>query len=226
MEQPKKRALLLGAAGLIGSRLLSLLLDSEAYDKVAVLVRKPIQAHPKLGPFVLPDFGAMDRYPEAFAGAEDVFCCLGTTIKTAGSQERFREVDYEYPVQAARLSKAAGAQRYVIVTSMGADASSRFFYNRVKGETEAAIRALQLPMVSIVRPSLLLGQREEVRFGERLTQALSRPLSFAFSGRLMKYRPIEARDVAAIMYRVAQMYSPGTHIYENEQLHRMAPGSR
>jgi uncharacterized protein YbjT (DUF2867 family) len=225
MDQPKKKAILLGATGLIGSLLLTKLLDTAAYEAVTVFVRRPITAHPKLKQIVLEDLSDMEQHAAAFDGMEDVFCALGTTIKTAGSQERFREVDYGYPVCAAQLAKEAGAQRYVIVTSMGADVKSKFFYNRVKGETEAAIRALQLPMVSIVRPSLLLGDRAEFRSGERLTKVLSRSIAFVFSGRLLRYRPIEARDVAAIMFRVAQMYSPGTHIYENDQMHRMAPGS-
>jgi uncharacterized protein YbjT (DUF2867 family) len=161
----------------------------------------------------------------AFEGAEDVFCALGTTIRQAGSQARFREVDFDYPVAAARLAKAAGARRYVLVSSMGADAKSKIFYSRVKGETEDAIRALGLPMTSIVRPSLLLGDRRQFRLGERVGTLLARPLGFLFAGSLLKYRPIEARDVAAVMVRVAQMFSPGTHVYENDQLQRMAPNS-
>jgi len=222
MEQPKK-ALLLGATGLVGKQLLDKLLASPAYAEVTAIVRKPLPERPKLKQVVLADFSAMSG--AAFEGAEDVFCALGTTIKQAGSQARFREVDYDYPVKAAQLAKAAGAKRYVLVSSMGADPASNIFYSRVKGETEAAIRALRLPMTSIVRPSLLLGPREQFRFGERAAAVLSRPLGFLFRGPLAKYRPIQAKDVAAVMLRVAQMYAPGTHVYENDQLHRMAPNS-
>ncbi|WP_309120260.1 oxidoreductase [Paenibacillus sp.] len=223
MEPTLKKAVLLGATGLVGAQLLDKLLASPAYGEVTAIVRRPLPERAKLKQVVLADFAAMSG--AAFAGAEDVFCALGTTIKQAGSQARFREVDYDYPVAAARLAKEAGARRYVLVSSMGADPASKIFYSRVKGETEAAIRALQLPMTSIVRPSLLLGDRRQFRFGERVAALLSRPLAFVFRGSLLKYRPIESRDVAAVMLRVAQMYAPGTHIYENDQLHRMAPNS-
>lgn len=222
----RKKAVLLGATGLIGQQLLRILLESAAYETVTALVRRPLAEHPKLRQIVLADFAELESRSEAFVGAEDVFCCLGTTIRQAGTRERFRSVDFDYPVAAARLAKAAGAQRYVLVSSMGAEAGSKIFYTRVKGETEAAVRALQLPMVSIVRPSLLLGDRAEFRLAERVGAALSRPLAPLLSNAFSKAWPIEARDVAAVMHRVAQMYTPGVHIYENDQLHQMAPGSR
>lgn len=221
----RKKAVLLGATGLIGGFLLHRLLNAEAYSEIATVTRTELPSHPKLRQIVLPDFEAMASQGAAFAGAADVFCCLGTTIRVAGTQERFRQVDFEYPVLAARLAKEAGAQRYVVVSSMGANPKSRAFYTRVKGETEEAIRALGLPMLSILRPSLLLGERQQFRLGERAASALSRPFAFAFRGPLFKYRPIEASDVANVMFRVAQMYAPGAHVYENDQLHRMAPGS-
>ena len=223
MEPGVKKAILLGATGLVGTQLLEKLLASTAYGEVTAIVRRPLPERPKLRQIVLADFAAMSG--ASFEGAEDVFCALGTTIRQAGSQARFREVDFDYPVAAARLAKAAGARRYVLVSSMGADAKSKIFYSRVKGETEEAIRALGLPMTSIVRPSLLLGDRRQFRLGERVGTLLARPLGFLFAGSLLKYRPIEARDVAAVMVRVAQMFSPGTHVYENDQLHRMAPNS-
>ncbi|HZG76812.1 MAG TPA: oxidoreductase [Paenibacillus sp.] len=223
MEPSVKKAILLGATGLVGAQLLDKLLASPAYGEVTAIVRRPLPERPKLRQIVLADFAAMSG--SAFEGAEDVFCALGTTIRQAGSQARFREVDFDYPVAAARLAKAAGARRFVLVSSMGADAKSKIFYSRVKGETEDAIRALGLPMTSIVRPSLLLGDRRQFRLGERVGTLLARPLGFLFAGSLLKYRPIEAKDVAAVMVRVAQMFSPGTHIYENDQLHKMAPNS-
>lgn len=221
-----KKAVLLGATGLIGKQLFHMLLDSDMYAGITVLVRKRLPEHPKLQQIVLSDFAEMDKHADAFAGVEDVFCCLGTTIRRAGSQEHFRKVDFEYPVMAANLAKAAGARRYLIVSAMGADASSKIFYSRVKGEMEAAIRALRLPMVSVMRPSLLLGQRDEFRFGERIAVAISRPLLFLLRGALLKYRPIAGKSVAAVMLRVAQMYLPGVNVYENDQLHRLASSGK
>jgi len=222
MEQTK-HAVLLGATGLIGRHVLEKLLASPAYGNVTAIVRKPLTEHPKLRQFVLEQFDAMPE--DAFEGADDVFCALGTTIKQARTREKFRQVDHDYPVAAAERAKAAGAKRYLLVSAMGADPASKIFYNRVKGETETDIRALQLPMLTIVRPSLLLGDREQFRLGEKFADWLSRPLSPLFRGPLFKYRPIEASDVAAVLVRAAQMYTPGTHVYENDQLHRMAPNS-
>lgn len=222
----RKSAALLGATGLVGQQLLQLLLESSAYGTVTVFVRKPLTEHPKLRQVVLTDFAQLDSQAAAFAGAEDVFCCLGTTIRQAGTRERFRNVDFNYPVMAAQLAQAAGARRYLLISAMGANAKSRVFYSRVKGETEAAIRALRLPMVSIVRPSLLLGHRAEFRLGERAAAALTRPLGPFLRKAWPKFAPIEAGDVAAVMHRLAQMYNPGVHIYENDQLHKLAPGSR
>lgn len=219
----RKQALLLGATGLVGACLLRVLLDSPAYSMITVLTRKPLPDHPKLRQVVLADFSQLKEQSEAFVGIEDVFCCLGTTIRQAGTRERFRLVDFDYPVAAAQMAKEAGAQRYLLVSSMGANAKSRVFYSQVKGETESAIRALQLPMVSILRPSLLLGERRQFRLMEKLAAGVSRPLAPLLRKSMPKACPVEASHVAAVMHRVAQMYTPGVHIYENDQLHKMAP---
>lgn len=216
-----KKAVLLGATGLVGGQMLSLLLESDDYSEVTVLTRKRLLEHSKLKQAVLADFEAMESYSDAFAGAADVFCCLGTTIKKAGTRERFRKVDYDYPLLASELAKKAGAQRFILITAMGSKADSSIFYSRVKGELERDVRAHKHPSLSIIRPSLLLGKRAEFRFGERVSAWLSYPLSFFLRGSLLKYRPIEAQHVARVMYRIAQMYLPGVHVYENDQLHRM-----
>ncbi len=225
-ETRHKRAILLGATGLVGSHLLDELLKSESYEEVVVITRRPIPERAKLKQVVLDDLDAMAADQSLFTNVNDVFCCLGTTIKRAGSQERFRKVDYEYPVLAAQLAKEAGCDRYLIVTAMGANASSRIFYSRVKGEAEQAIRELKLPAVAIIRPSLLVGKRQELRFGEAVAYWLSKPLEFMMRGSLLKVRPIHARTVAHVMHRVAQMYLPGTHVYENDQLHKLGGQNR
>jgi uncharacterized protein YbjT (DUF2867 family) len=222
MNEPgPKKAVLLGATGLVGGQLLGILLESEAYGQVVTITRKPLPEHRKLKQVVVTQLDEMSEHNEIFVDANDVFCCLGTTIKKAGSQAAFRKVDYDYPVLAARLAKEFGAQRFLIVTAMGANAASKIFYSRVKGEAEAAIRELQLPAVSIMRPSLLLGDRGEFRLGEAIASWLSKPLAFLLGGPLLKARPIEGRTVAAVMHRMAQMYLPGTHVYENDQLHKL-----
>jgi uncharacterized protein YbjT (DUF2867 family) len=148
------------------------------------------------------DFDELDRHGDLFA-VDDLFCCLGTTIRKAGSQEAFRRVDLEYPLQAAHLGRAAGARQFILVSALGADPSSRVFYNRVKGEVEAALAGVGYPRLVIFRPSLLLGDRDEVRPGERVAEWIMKPLGPLMRGPLRRYRPVEAAWVARAMVRRA-----------------------
>ena len=182
-----RKALLLGASGLIGGHCLALLLQDDTYDEVIVLLRKPLpQTHPKLTQHLV----SFDRLAEhaAWLAADDVYCCLGTTIKKAGSQEAFRKVDFTYAYEAAQLAVANGAEQFLLVSSLGADANSSVFYSRVKGELELAVSALPFTAVSIFQPSLLLGERAEFRLGERLAEPFAKALSFLLLGPLKKYR--------------------------------------
>jgi uncharacterized protein YbjT (DUF2867 family) len=183
-----RKVLLLGSTGLVGREVLSLLLLDDTVSQVTVVARRPSgQRHAKLREHVFP-LDAMEEHPEVFA-VDQIFCALGTTIKVAGSQEQFRRVDHDYPIAAARLGLAHGAQHYLLVSSLGANPRSRVFYNRVKGEVERDLVALGYARVTIARPSLLLGERTEFRIGERIASRL---------GFLMppRYKPIEARTVA------------------------------
>ena len=153
---------------------------------------------------------------------EDVFVALGTTIKKAGSQQAFYRVDYNYPFQVAYLAQQRGAQRFLMVSALGANAASRVFYNRVKGEAENAIRELGLPKVWFFRPSLLLGERAESRPGEKLGQAIGKWIAPLLVGRLRRYRPIEADAVAAAMvYTATHEVPPG--VIESDEIARLAP---
>ena len=150
-DAPPSTALLLGATGLVGGHVLDLLLADPAYRRVTVLTRRPLaRMDPKLDQRAT-DFDRLRDHEISFA-VDDVFCCLGTTIATAGSQEAFRRVDHDYVVDAARLAAEHGARRYLLVTAAGANARSRIFYNRVKGEAEDAVRALPLESAAILRP--------------------------------------------------------------------------
>ncbi|REE83843.1 putative NAD(P)-binding protein [Paenibacillus taihuensis] len=219
------RALVLGATGLVGSALLQQLLADPQCAAVTILVRRPLRPSPDMGTYgskltvLTADF---DRMEEALTGveADTVFCALGTTIKKAGTQEAFRVVDLEYPVRLAEWAKAHGADRYMVVSAMGANASSSIFYNRVKGEMEARITEIGLPELHIVRPSLLLGKREEFRLGEKLAIMLSPLMKLLMVGRLRMYRPVQAEDVAAFMVKCAQTGlasgdRPVVELYEN-----------
>jgi uncharacterized protein YbjT (DUF2867 family) len=180
--------------------LLRQLLETPEYDRVVALVRRPLPlAHPKLEQVTV-DFLALEKVT-ADLRCDDAFCCLGTTIKQAGSQDNFRAVDRTAVLAFAWAAQRHGARRFFTVSSMGASARSRIFYNRVKGETEEALEVLGFSTLAIFRPSLLLGSRPQARAGERFGAAvmwLAEPL---LVGRLRKYRAIEAGTVARAMLR-------------------------
>lgn len=210
-------ALLLGATGLVGGHVLDLLLDDPAYGRVVVLGRRPVdRLHPKLVQQVA-DLGRLDEHAALFA-VDDVFCCLGTTIRAAGSQEAFRRVDHDFVVDSARVAAAAGARRYLLVTAAGADSGSRFFYNRVKGDAESGMRAQPFEGVVILRPSLILGPRPERRPAEALAQRIAPALGVLMAGPLRRYRAVRAEAVARAMVRLAKERPRGVRIVENEEI--------
>lgn len=173
------------------------------------------QDHPKLEQHVV-DFDELSKHPDLFA-VTDVFCCLGTTIRKAGSQEAFRSVDVEYPATVARLASDKGADQFLVVSALGADPESRVFYNRSKGVMESMVRRFPFQAVWVLRPALLLGDRTEVRMGERVAEFLMKPLAPLMAGRLRRYRPIEARTVAAAMVRLAHDNGTGG-VLESEEI--------
>ena len=216
-EKKLKTALLVGATGLVGQQVLDLLLNSPHYAKIKVLVRRPLgKSHPKLEEITY-NFDAPNA--DLVAG-DDVFCCLGTTMKKAGSKEAFRQVDQKYPVQIGTFARQKGAQKYLIVTAMGANAEASIFYNRVKGEVEEELMALGYPTLHILRPSLLLGQRRETRLGEKIGEALAKVFGPLLRGPLRKYRAIDSAKVARAMVALAQQKEPGVFIHLSDSLQK------
>ena len=209
---------------MVGNLCLEILLaDPNVGTVVAVGRRAPDQTHAKLrfvGTEHFDDLAAALRRDRPDA----VLCALGTTIKKAGSQAAFREVDSVYPLRLAQAAKAAGVGVFGIVTAVGASAQSRVFYNRVKGELEEALAAQQLPTVHVLHPSLLLGQRAESRPAEKLGIVFSGLWKFVCVGPWRKYRPIRAEHVARALARVAGDVRPGWHVYEGEALERLGRG--
>ncbi|MEM6347694.1 MAG: oxidoreductase [Bacteroidota bacterium] len=194
-----KKALILGATGLIGQYVLSQLLTDQRYDQVVAFSRRELsQTHPKLK-VVIVDFAKMEQVAEHFGG-DELYCCLGTTMKKAGSEEAFKWVDYEIPYRAAKLALSQGLKHYLIVTAMGADTKSFFFYNRVKGEIERDLAALGLERLSILQPGLLLGDRDEQRLGESIAQNVSKVFSPILPN---AYKPIAGKTVAKAMIHIA-----------------------
>lgn len=210
MPNLPRTVLLAGASGLVGRALLAQLLEHPGIAHVHVLLRRAapsIGAHPKLELHVV-DFAHLRRVPRV----DDVYIALGTTIKVAGSQQAFRQVDHDHVIAVARAAREAGAKRLAIVSALGADAGSRVFYNRVKGEMEADAAALGYEEVCFAQPSLLLGDRaalgQAVRPAEAWAGRLMGPLT-----RLLPrgVRPIQVDDVAAALIAATLAGKPGVH---------------
>ncbi len=214
----KRSALIAGATGLTGGHLLQLLLADARYAKVHALVRKAaLPSHPRLQQHVF-DY----EHPGAIPAIDDVYCCLGTTIRKAGSQDAFRTVDFDYVLRLARTAKKAGARRFMVMSSLGADARSSVFYSRVKGEMEMALRNIGFDELHVFRPSLLLGNRHESRLGERAGIAASSVIAPLMIGALRKFRPIEAASVARAMLKSAWTDERGSHIYSSDRIVELA----
>jgi uncharacterized protein YbjT (DUF2867 family) len=214
-------AVIAGATGLIGRELVRVLLKDSAYDRVVALVRRGTGlSHEKLVEAVT-DYEGLEAVISGYLPGAYLFCCLGTTIKKAGSKEQFRKVDLEYPMLLGRLALQYGAAQYLIVTAMGASSKSSLFYNQVKGEVEEGLNQLKLPSLHIFRPSLLLGDRQEVRSGERIASAVSKAVTPLMLGPIRKYRPIQAQTVAKAMMLASKRGSRGSHIYESNQIEQL-----
>lgn len=213
----KRTALVAGATGLVGGELLRLLVERTEYDQVTALLRRPLPwTHPKLIQKVV-NFDDPGLYASPVE-ADDFFCCLGTTMKKAGSKEAFRKVDLEYPLALADLALASGGNTFLLVSSIGADPQSRVFYSQVKGQAEQALRTRPIPSLHIFRPSLLVGARQEFRLGESVGYWLMKLIGFALAGPLKKYRAIHAQTVARAMVRAALRGEPGAHVYESDTI--------
>lgn len=215
----QRTALIAGATGLVGWHLLNLLLSDPYYSKVWVLTRRKLSLdNPKLEQLVLDNFDALPML-ESFPEVQDVYCCLGTTMKKAGSKEAFRKVDYTYPFELAKVAAARGASQYLLVTAMGANKGSLFFYNRVKGEVEETVSKIsQYKSIHVFRPSLLLGHRKEDRLGEGLMQKITRIIRPLMVGPLRKYRPIQGHVVAEGMLAAAKSEERGVTVHASEEI--------
>jgi uncharacterized protein YbjT (DUF2867 family) len=212
-----KTALLAGASGLIGSHLLPQLLASERYDKIIVVGRRPLPLqHPKLTQ-VVTEFDQLEDARLQLI-ADDVFCCLGTTRQQAGSKEAFYRVDFLYVVALAALTASNFAAQFLVVSSLGADAKSRVYYSRVKGEMEDAIRPMPFRAVHVFRPSLLLGQRTQPRLGERVAGVALRMLGPLLRGSWRQYQPVAAATVATAMLRAAAEDARGVRIHRSDEI--------
>lgn len=194
----------------MGAECLRQFAESDRFARVIALTRRPLPSAPPRVEMHVADFERLEEAVEHFR-VSHIVCALGTTIKKAGTQEAFRRIDHDLPLAAARLGRQEGARHFLLISALGASARSRIFYSRVKGEVEDDIRALPYPSVTIVRPSLLLGERGEFRLGE----AVGKVFAGLIPGR---YRPVHARDVAASLLAAAMEDRPGVRIIESEEI--------
>ncbi|CAN7247342.1 oxidoreductase [Pseudomonas solani] len=211
MHLTPQHILLAGATGLTGEHLLDRLLNEPTVERVLAPTRRPLAEHKRLDN---PVGEIADLLPHLQGPVDTAFCCLGSTIRQAGSQEAFRAIDLDLVLAVGARARELGARHYLVISALGADASSSVFYNRTKGEMEAALKAQDWQQLTLVRPSLLLGPRSEFRLGERLAAPLMRWLPG-------KYRGIGACTLARALWRLALETDQGTRIVESDELRRL-----
>jgi len=217
----ERQALILGATGAVGGELLKLCLEGDRYSRVNVIARRPASLeHEKLH-WIEAEFDALDSLESVVGMVNgDAYCCLGTTIKAAGSEAAFRRVDHDFVVSSAQFAKKCGARQFSMVSALGANPESSTLYNRTKGEAEAAVIAEGFPSLQIFRPSLLKGKRDEFRLGEEIGNAVSFLMTPLFHLGLRRYQPVEVSRLARALYVAAdEDRSNGTHyIFESDEI--------
>ena len=212
----EKTAAIIGSTGLIGGKLLELLLNDNHFNEIRLIVRKPVEFNNPAVRTVVIDFSDLDSFKKGIAGTDALFCTVGTTQKKVkGDRVAYYKVDYDIPINAARFCKETGCPVFLLVSSVGADSKSNNFYLKLKGEVEDKIQEMKIASVSVFRPSMLLGKRKEFRFGEEVAKAISTPLSFLFPS---KYKPVRAENVAGAMIAASKKATPGFNVYHYREM--------
>ena len=212
-------AVVLGATGLIGNLLVEELLQDNYFNCVRILIRRPLVLnHPKLQHEVV-NFDDDIDFTQKFGKGDVIFCCIGTTQKQVkGDKEAYKKIDFDIPVNAARIGILKNYKKYLIVSSIGANSDSSNFYLQLKGKMENTIRQFPFESISFFRPSMLLGKRNKLRHGDNILQSGMKFLSRLFFGPLKKYHAIKAKDVAKAMIAQSKRNSTGVNIFEYQQL--------
>jgi uncharacterized protein YbjT (DUF2867 family) len=217
----KKTAVVAGSTGLVGKHLVKLLAESTAFNEVTALVRSGSSfIHEDVFTEEV-DYARLAEHIDTLK-ADAVFCCLGTTMKKAGSKAAFHKVDFDYPLALARIAAQQGSRQFHIITASGASVRSMFYYSRVKGEVEQEITKLRIPSINIYRPSLLLGKRNEQRTEEKIGAFVAAVLRPVMVGGLRRYRAIEASAVAKAMLASSEMDMEGTKVFESDAIQQLA----
>ncbi len=217
MKKKLKKAVIFGSTGLTGFQVLKQLCNHTNYGEIICYNRKPLVfSHPKFKEIII-DFSDLSGTVKTIE-ADEMYCCLGTTIKKAGSQQAFRKVDYDLPVAIGKIAAQNKVKHLLVVSSIGANQKSGNFYLRTKGEMEQQITTLNIPQITIARPSMLLGERKEYRFGEEMGKIIMKITVPLMIGKLKKYRGITAETVARAMIIIANS-SPGNRkFFESNEL--------
>lgn len=217
-----KKALIIGATGLVGKALVNHLLAKDSYEEIIVLSRRALEIeNSRIRTVIIEDFDKLSEYKDQM-NAEDVYCALGTTRKKAGSKENFIKIDLDYPLELARLTKdQTNFQQFLVVTSLGANSESPLFYNETKGKLEEALVELNIKSLGIFQPSLLLGNREEFRLLEAIGKFLSALLSFFVVGSKKRLWAIKGEEVAEAMYMVSKKPVLGVKYYKPNDMLKM-----
>ncbi|ANX12499.1 hypothetical protein ABE41_010800 [Fictibacillus arsenicus] len=217
-----KKVIVAGSSGLVGKEVVKQLISDPSCSEIILLVRNNSEIkHPKIKEIFF-DFTSYEYEIENLE-ADSLIICIGTTMKNAQTKEGFKEVDLIIPVKLAKLAIKLNVQNVAIISAMGADSKSSFFYNRVKGEMETQLISLNIKNLTIVRPSLLIGERNEFRFGERMAEKVYTALPFIFP---KKYKPIDAGSVARAMIKASFAFSDKqVNIIENSAIHQLSRNS-
>jgi len=224
IEEQGKTAILLGATGLTGGKLLQLLLNDDRYQRIMVFSRSSVGfQHAKIQEY-LGDLANLKSFAEDFK-AEEVFCCIGTTKSKTPDKEVYKNIDYGIPISAAQLCKQNGIDTFIVISALGANSDSAIFYNRIKGEMEEAILKIGITKSHILQPSLIGGKRKERRIGEGLFKQIMKVANLVLVGSLKKYRSIEPQTIARAMVWLAN------NPYENirvasDEIKKIANGDR
>jgi len=215
-----KTAIILGASGLAGSILLNKLLDDKRYTTIKLFLRKRIEGLPSKVNQYIGNLFDLKSFKEDFKG-DEVYCCIGTTAKKTPNKTIYKSIDYGIPVAAAKLSKENGIHSFLVVSALGANASSRIFYNKTKGEMERDVLLEKIEKTYILQPSIIGGERKEQRIGEKIGLVVFKLLQPLFVGKLKKYRITEAEHIAQALINLANSDST-THIITSEKIKEIA----
>jgi uncharacterized protein YbjT (DUF2867 family) len=216
-----KKAIIVGASGLIGSNLLDILLAQPDYHEVLIIARKKSKnKNTKITQLVI-DFDELEKHADEITG-DVLFCCLGTTRKATPDLTEYRKIDHDYPVKLAEIAVTNNIEQFHYISAIGANSGSSNFYTKIKGDAEGALKKVGLKSLQIYEPSLLIGNRKKRRFAESMAVVVMKIVNPILVGKLRKYRAIEAIDVAKAMYKQSLKHKIGVYTYTTDKIQKRA----